>query len=348
MTVPPAVETRNLTKRYGDVTAVDGVDLRVERGEVFGFLGPNGAGKSTTLNVLLDFVTPTEGSATVFGHDVREERAAVRERIGVVPENYGLYDRISGRRHVEFAVELKDATDDPDALLDRVGLSPSEAARPTGEYSTGMSQRLALAIALVGSPDLLVLDEPTSGLDPNGVRRLREIITSEAADDTAVFFSSHVLGQVRAVADRVGIMNRGELVAVDTIDGLRSELDIGARVTLDVDDSPDVTFADDAITDVTVAEGTLRATCLEPGAKLRLLDRVRESVSVTDVRIEESSLEDLFASYTEADAGGEADAGAEADVGDEADAGAEPGGDGATAQTNGTAATESGSVEVDG
>jgi len=309
VTAPPAVETRNLTKRYGDVTAVDGVDLRVEAGEVFGFLGPNGAGKSTTINALLDFISPTAGTATVFGHDVHDERAAVRERIGVVPEDYGLYDRLSGRRHLELAVDLKHADDDPDALLDRVGLSPADAARPAGDYSTGMAQRLALAVALVGSPDLLLLDEPTSGLDPNGARELREIVRREVARGATVFFSSHVLEQVRAVADRVGIMNEGELVAVDTVDGLRAELGAGARVTLDVESSPQVTFGDDdAITDVACDDETFCATCLEPAAKLRLLDRVREATTVTDVRIEESSLEDLFASYTGADDDGVAGA----------------------------------------
>jgi len=304
VTAPPAVETRNLTKRYGDVTAVDGVDLRVEAGEVFGFLGPNGAGKSTTINALLDFITPTAGTATVFGHDVHDERAAVRERIGVVPEDYGLYDRLSGRRHLELAVDLKHADDDPDALLDRVGLSPADAARPAGDYSTGMAQRLALAVALVGSPDLLLLDEPTSGLDPNGARELREIVRREVARGATVFFSSHVLEQVRAVADRVGIMNEGQLVAVDTVDGLRAELGAGTRVTLDVESSPQLTFGDDdAITDVACDDETFCATCLEPAAKLRLLDRVREATAVSDVRIEESSLEDLFASYTGADDG---------------------------------------------
>jgi len=302
VTAPPAVETQNLTKRYGDVTAVDGVDLRVEAGEVFGFLGPNGAGKSTTINALLDFITPTAGTATVFGHDVHDERAAVRERIGVVPEDYGLYDRLSGRRHLELAVDLKHADDDPDALLDRVGLSPADAARPAGDYSTGMAQRLALAVALVGSPD-------PSGLDPNGARELREIVRREVARGATVFFSSHVLEQVRAVADRVGIMNEGELVAVDTVDGLRAELGAGARVTLDVESSPQLTFGDDdAITDVACDDETFCATCLEPAAKLRLLDRVREATTVTDVRIEESSLEDLFASYTGADDDGVAGA----------------------------------------
>lgn len=313
---PPAIQTNDLTKRFGDVTAVDEVNLRVERGEVFGFLGPNGAGKSTTINVLLDFVTPTAGSAEVLGHDVHADREAVHQRIGVVPEDYGLYDRLSGRRHLELAVELKNANDDPARLLDRVGLSPSDADRPAGEYSTGMAQRLALGIALVGDPDLLILDEPTSGLDPNGARELRELVRSEADSGTTVFFSSHVLAQVRAVADRVGIANEGELVAVDTVDGLRSELGVGARVTLTLADGENAgdgvggveterlreRFADDGeITDVETSGGEVRATCLEPAAKLRFVDGVRETATATDLQVSESSLEDLFASYTGAD-----------------------------------------------
>ena len=306
---PPAIQTHDLTKQFGGVTAVSDVNLRVERGEVFGFLGPNGAGKSTTINLLLDFVTPTSGSAEILGHDVHAEREAVHERIGVVPEDYGLYDRLSGRRHLEFAVELKNAADDPAAILDRVGLSPSDADRPAGEYSTGMAQRLALGIALVGDPEVLVLDEPTSGLDPNGARELRALVRSEADDGTTVFFSSHVLEQVRAVADRVGIVNEGRLVVVDTVDGLRSELGAGARVTLAVTDDTTLDadrlraqFADDdEITDVETDGGEVRATCLAPAAKLRFVDGVRATATATDLRVSESSLEDLFASYTGSD-----------------------------------------------
>ncbi|QAU14098.1 ABC transporter ATP-binding protein [Halorubrum sp. BOL3-1] len=296
----PAIEMNKLTKQFGDVTAIDGIDLTVERGEIFGFLGPNGAGKSTTINVLLDFVKPTDGTASMLGLNVSNDRKELHRRIGVVPENYGLYDRLSGRRHVKLAIELKDADDDPDELLDRVGLSTDDANRPAGEYSTGMGQRLALAMALVGSPELLILDEPTSGLDPNGARELRELIRDENERGATVFFSSHILEQVEAVSDRVGIMNHGQVVAIDTIDQLRQQLDTGAQVTLDVNSEPDQELDElPNVRDVTVADGVVQGTCLEPAAKLQFIDRVREVTTVTDVQIEESSLEDLFASYTD-------------------------------------------------
>ncbi|WP_075935888.1 ATP-binding cassette domain-containing protein [Halosegnis longus] len=295
----PAIEITGLTKRFGNVTAVEGLDLTVESGEVFGFLGPNGAGKSTVINVLLDLISPTAGSASMLGYDVAAERKELHRRIGVVPENYGLYDRLSGRRHVELAIEFKDAMDDPATLLNRVGLSPDEASRPAGEYSTGMAQRLALAVALVGSPDLLILDEPTAGLDPNGARELRELILAENDRGASVFFSSHILEQVEAVADRVGILAEGELVAVDTIEQLRRQLNKGAQVSLDVSHPPETELADLAnVRDVEIRDGVVTATCAEPTAKLEFIDCVRETTTVTDVRIEESSLEEMFASYT--------------------------------------------------
>jgi ABC-2 type transport system ATP-binding protein len=294
-----AIKINGMTKQFGDVTAVEDLDLTVESGEIFGFLGPNGAGKSTTINVLLDFVAPTTGTASMLGLDVAADRKQLHRRIGVVPENYGLYDRLSGRRHVELAVEFKDAADDPDALLERVGLSPDDADRPAGDYSTGMGQRLALAVALAGSPDLLILDEPTAGLDPNGARELREIIQTENERGATVFFSSHILEQVEAVADRVGIMNEGALVAVDSIERLRQEMDAGARVTLHVDREPDRNLGElPDVRNVEVTDGTVQGTCFEPEAKLTFIDRVRQATTVTDVRIEESSLEEMFASYT--------------------------------------------------
>ncbi|WP_193310436.1 ABC transporter ATP-binding protein [Halorubrum halophilum] len=295
-----AITTSSLRKTYGNTVAVENLDLSVREGEIFGFLGPNGAGKSTTINVLLDFVKPTTGTASILGLDVSDDRKALHNRIGVVPENYGLYDRLSGRRHVKLAVELKGADDDPNELLDRVGLSTDDASRPAGEYSTGMSQRLALAMALVGSPELLLLDEPTSGLDPNGARELRELIREENERGATVFFSSHILEQVEAVSDRVGIMNDGQVVAVDTIDQLRRQLDTGAQVTLHVDHDPEQELNElPNVRDVTIADGVVQGTCLEPSAKLQFIDQVREVTTVTDIQIEESSMEELFASYTD-------------------------------------------------
>src|SRR6056297_3199544 len=227
-----AIEIDGVTKRYGDVVAVRDLSFEVEAGEVFGFLGPNGAGKSTTINMLLDFVRPTEGDIRVLGRDVHDESVAVREHLGVLPEGFSVYDRLTGRQHLEFAIESKGADDDPDAILDRVGLS-GDGDRKAGGYSKGMAQRLVLGMALVGHPDLLVLDEPSTGLDPQGARQMRDIVREEADRGATVFFSSHILGQVESVCDRVGILRDGQLVAEDSIEGLRetTSADTVLRIT---------------------------------------------------------------------------------------------------------------------
>ncbi|MFC7177362.1 ABC transporter ATP-binding protein [Halosegnis marinus] len=174
----PRLEVDSLTKRYGEVTAVDGLSFQVGPGEVFGFLGPNGAGKSTTIDILLDFVRPTSGSVRVCGHDPETAPRAVRRRVGVLPEATGYYERASAREHLRFAAEMKDADPTPERKLERVGLGDA-VDRPVGGFSKGMRQRLGLAMALVGRPDLLVLDEPLAGLDPAGARRVRTLVREE-------------------------------------------------------------------------------------------------------------------------------------------------------------------------
>ena len=295
-----AIRTAGLTKRYGDIAAVHDLTLEVYDGEVFGFLGPNGAGKSTTVDMLLDFVRPTGGEISVLGHDPRREPRAVRERIGILPEGYDLYDRLSARRHVTFAIELEGSDDDPDAVLTRVGLA-DDADRAVGGFSKGMRQRLALGMALVGEPDLLVLDEPSSGLDPNGATEMREIVRAEADRGATVFFSSHILDQVEAVCDRVGIMNAGELVAVDTVDGLRAASGAASVLVVSVDEIPaSHGLADvDGVSDVTVRDDALRIACSDPGVKADVISRIeRTGASVTDIDVEETGLEELFAEHT--------------------------------------------------
>jgi len=311
----PAIQTENLTKRFGDLTAVDGLDLHVEEGEIFGFLGPNGAGKSTTLNMLLDFIRPTSGHVEVFGMDAQRDGEAIRQHIGVLPEGFDVYDRLTGRKHVEFAIDSKAADDDPMALLERVNLADA-ADRKAGGYSKGMQQRLVLAMALAGNPDLLVLDEPTTGLDPNGARMMREVIREERDRGATVFFSSHILEQVEAVCDRVGILRDGQFVAVDTIDNLRDAVGSGGslRVTVAADDAP---VAGDSggdaggieagaaavrelpnVSGVTVEGDALVVQC-EDGAKTSVLAALEDAgVTVEDFSTEEASLEELFAAYT--------------------------------------------------
>ncbi|MFC6953990.1 ABC transporter ATP-binding protein [Halorubellus litoreus] len=297
----PSIETNELTKRYGDTVVVDDLDLEVRAGEVFGFLGPNGAGKSTTIDMLLDFVRPTSGEVRVLGHDPRTESVAVRDRIGILPEGYALYDRRTARQHVAFAVELEDADDDPDAVLDRVGLA-DDADRPVGGFSKGMRQRLALGMALVDDPDLLVLDEPSAGLDPSGIRELRDIIRTEADRGATVFFSSHVLEQVEAVCDRVGILREGELATVDTIDNLRERAGGASTLSLTVDTVPEssVLEAVDGVRDVTVDGNTLRVACADPSVKAAVIAAVEDAgATVEDIDVEEMSLESVFETYTE-------------------------------------------------
>ncbi|MFC7251420.1 ABC transporter ATP-binding protein [Halomicroarcula sp. GCM10025324] len=297
-----AIELTGLSKQYGDVTALNTVSLTVRRGEIFGFLGPNGAGKSTTIDILLDFVRPTAGTATVLGYDAQEDSLAVRQAVGVLPDGYHLYDRLTARQHLEFAIASKGSDDDPAELLDRVGIGDA-ADRKAGGFSKGMKQRLVLAMALAGSPEVLILDEPSTGLDPNGAREMRDIIRAERDRGATVFFSSHILEQVEAVCDRVGILRNGELVAVDTIDALRDAVGADARLVLTVesvtDDVLDAVTALPGVTDVHAASETQLIVTCAPETKTAVMYAVEAAGgTVTDFELEEISLEEMFAAYT--------------------------------------------------
>jgi ABC-2 type transport system ATP-binding protein len=296
-----AIELDGVTKRYDDVTAVADLSLAVEEGEVFGFLGPNGAGKSTTINVLLDFVRPTAGTVRVLGHDAHEESVAVRQRTGVLPEGFDVYDRLTGRAHVEFAADSKGVDADPDAVLERVGVADA-ADRKAGGYSKGMRQRLALGMALVGDPDLLILDEPSSGLDPAGAKEMRDVVLEEAERGTTVFFSSHVLEQVEAVCDRVGILRGGELVAEDTVSGLRDAVGTGSTLRVvtagDARPDPSALVRVDGVESVSVEGDALSVSCDRDAKTAVLAELASQGVEVTDFETREASLEDLFLAYT--------------------------------------------------
>ncbi|NHN60950.1 MULTISPECIES: ABC transporter ATP-binding protein [Halorussus] len=297
-----AIEIDGVTKRYGDVVAVRDLSFEVEEGEVFGFLGPNGAGKSTTINMLLDFVRPTDGEVRILGRDVREEGVAVRERLGVLPEGFSVYDRLTGRQHLEFAIESKEADDDPDAILDRVGLGDA-GDRKAGGYSKGMAQRLVLGMALVGEPDILVLDEPSTGLDPQGARQMRDIVREEADRGATVFFSSHILGQVEAVCDRVGILRDGQLVAEDSIEGLREATSADTVLRITADGVSDEALADvrdlDGVSEVERDDGGRLVVSCGSDAKTSVITTLESAgVDVSDFETEEASLEDLFMAYT--------------------------------------------------
>ena len=240
---PVVVRADRLTKRFGDVLAVDDLSFALERGTVTGFLGPNGAGKTTTLRMLLHLVAPTTGQALVFGGRYQDlERPA--SRVGAVLEAADFHPGRSGRDHL-FALALALAGDREgggwflgreraaarrvDRVLDLVELTAA-AHRRVGGYSLGMRQRLGLAGALLGDPELLILDEPANGLDPEGVRWLRNFMRSFAADAKTVLVSSHVLAEVQQTVDQVVIINKGRLVAFEPLAGLTAHLGGGVRV----------------------------------------------------------------------------------------------------------------------
>lgn len=296
-----AIKATRLSKRYNTVVALDRIDLTVNKGETFGFLGPNGAGKSTFINILLDLVKPSHGEVSILGNNCQDEGVKVRNKIGVLPEGYSVFDRLTGRQHIEYAIRSKDADDNPIEILDRVGIREA-ADRKASEYSKGMAQRLVLGMALVGSPELLVLDEPTSGLDPNGAAEMRDILREENERGATIFFSSHILEQVEAVCDRVGILQNGELVTVDTIANLRSSLGGGTKLLIET--GTDVNGSLDTVrglSDVETAienDETIEVTCTDD-AKMDVIVALHDAgVDVVNFRTEEASLEDMFVEYT--------------------------------------------------
>jgi len=206
------VEAHGLTKDFGRVRAVDRLDLEVRRGEVYGFLGPNGAGKSTTIRMIVGLVRPTSGSVTLFGRDVMAEALALA-RVGALVETPSFYKYLTGRQNLAVLAREKPKHKEIDEVLDEVGLL-DRAGDKVKAYSHGMRQRLGLALAMLGEPELVILDEPTSGLDPQGMKEIRRIVRGLAERRGAtVFLSSHLLHEVEQVCDRVGIISRGRLIA---------------------------------------------------------------------------------------------------------------------------------------
>jgi ABC-2 type transport system ATP-binding protein len=207
------VEFPSRESRQGKKVALNGLDLQVNAGEVFGFLGPNGAGKTTTMNVLLGFLQPTSGTASLFGIDVRQPIA--RQRIGYLPENTYYYKFLTAEELLRFYARIfglaRTESDKRIAGLIKLLELGHAARRPIKTYSKGMQQRVGLAQALINNPDLLIFDEPTSGLDPLGRMKVREIIQRLKNEGKTVFFSSHELGEVETVCDRVAIIHQGEL-----------------------------------------------------------------------------------------------------------------------------------------
>ncbi|HEU5428612.1 MAG TPA: ABC transporter ATP-binding protein [Actinocrinis sp.] len=308
----PTIETHGLSKRYrGGQLAVDGLELSVPQGAVFGFLGPNGSGKTTTIRMLLGLIGPTAGRAELFGEPIPQATNRVLPRVGALIEGPAHYPYLTGAQNLA-RYDAADRGADPKTrtarvadALERVGLS-NAAQKKAKAYSLGMKQRLGLAAALLQPRDLLVLDEPTNGLDPQGMREIRSLIKSLAADGTTVFLSSHLLDEIEQVCSHAAVMSKGRLVVQGTV----GELGAGLRARLAVT-TPDSAAAETVLKTVLVAAGGAagdaevhvegdRVTCdadgLEPDAVCAAL--VGAGVRVFAFGIEKPSLEDAFVALT--------------------------------------------------
>ncbi|WP_041554006.1 ABC transporter ATP-binding protein [Oceanithermus profundus] len=235
-----AIETQGLSKRYGDLVAVDGLDLHVEQGEVFGLLGPNGSGKTTTILMLLGLTEPTSGRVRVLGHDPVREPLSVKRRVGYLPDTVGFYDDLSGRENLRYTAALNGMRGPGvdariDEALDSMGLTDA-ADRPVRTYSRGMKQRLGLADVLLKEPQLVILDEPTLGLDPQAAHEFLGLIRALGDRGLTVLLSSHLLHQVQTVTDRVGLFRKGRMALVGSVPELARQVLGGAyRIHLEAE-----------------------------------------------------------------------------------------------------------------
>jgi ABC-2 type transport system ATP-binding protein len=306
--LPNGIEVEGLVREFKDVRAVDGIDLRVEPGEIYGFLGPNGAGKSTTVLMLTTLLPPTAGTARVAGHDIVREGAAVRREIGAALQEAALDPLLTGRDHMRLQTALQGVPKSErrargDALLERVGLADA-ADRKVRGYSGGMKRRLDLALALVHQPRILFLDEPTTGLDPQSRADMWQEVARLARDDgVTVFLTTQYLEEADVLADHLAIIDRGKIVARGTPETLKAEI---GRPSLEV--QPAERGDREAVagvlerfgTPVTAAPGSA-AVRLRDGAEelaevVRALDA--EDLAVADFRLHAPTLDDVFLAKT--------------------------------------------------
>ena len=284
------IQTEKLTKSYGEHRGIIDINLQVNEGEAFGFLGPNGAGKTTTIRTLLDHLRPTSGRATIFGIETTVDPVAIHRRIGYLPGEFALYDKLTGGQTIDYFANLRGGVDAA-YQADLIRRLDIDTSRKFKEYSKGNKQKVGLIVALQHRPDLLILDEPTSGLDPLVQQTFFEVIREAKADGRTVFLSSHILSEVEKTCDRVAIIREGRLVKVDRVEALRdlAHHQVELRFSGDV---PVAAFsALDGVSDVTTEDHLLRLRIV---GSITPLVREASKYELVDFVSREPSLEETF------------------------------------------------------
>jgi ABC-2 type transport system ATP-binding protein len=291
-----AISIRGLTKRYGNLIAVDRLDLEVRRGEVFGFLGLNGAGKTTTIRILLDLLRPTSGSASVFGHDCQSDGLQARFAVGYLPGEMGIYSDLTGHEILKFLERLGGGSvlrEQQNNLTERFELSDRDLSRKLREYSTGMKRKLGLIQAFQADPLLLILDEPTEGLDPLMQESFYELLAEASHRGRTVFMSSHVLPEVERVCDRIAVLRKGEVVLLSSVEEARKLASRRVRVAF----QQEVTVPASLPQGYEMIDAKPRAWILRVTGQLGSLPSFLAGLPVSDLAVEEARLEDVLVKY---------------------------------------------------
>lgn len=289
------IETHNLTVYYGKHRGIQDINLTVEEGEVFGFLGPNGAGKTTTQRVLMDVIHPSAGTATILGRDCQAEGVEVRKHIGYLPGELSLYPSMTGANFLDMLASLQAKKVDKaycQALYERLDLDPT---RKMKEYSRGNKQKIGIVAAFMAKPALLILDEPTGGLDPLVQQTVMELIREVKADGRTVFLSSHILPEVQAVCDRVGIIRDGQLIKTERVEALTKQQ--FKRLTITFRDLPPVNaFILDGVSE-TARNG--QVVSLEIRQDLAKVMNIAAAFGILDLEAPAVTLEEIFLAFYE-------------------------------------------------
>lgn len=298
------LQTKGLKKSFRNVQAVQGIDLHVEKGDIYGFLGPNGAGKTTTIKMILDLTKPDSGDIFINGGNAGEMGVLARQGIGYLPERAQFYRNLTAIQTLHFFAELKGSgKEECDEMLTRVGMDKWRDEK-VGTFSKGMVQLVGVAQALLGSPHLLILDEPTSGLDPRWSRALKDIMLEMNGKGTTVFFSSHLLFEVQELCRHCSILNKGQVVIEDTVSKVSEGLSGKPKIVVRIggDTAPAIKALSDAgFTEVQV-HGQVISVFVDAAQKAGVLKALSQAnIEIEDFRTEESSLEDAFIRYIGAD-----------------------------------------------
>ncbi|MDZ5471741.1 ABC transporter ATP-binding protein [Bacillus sp. 31A1R] len=289
------IQTKQLTKKFGNRDVVENVNLAIKKGEIYGFLGPNGAGKTTTIRMLLGLARPTKGSIHIFGKDMKKERLAVLRRVGSLVEYPSYYGHLTAYENLEAVRRLIDVPKSRiDEVLSIVRLS-KEANRPVKGFSLGMKQRLGIATALLGKPDLLILDEPTNGLDPSGILEVRELIKSMPSEHgITILVSSHLLSEIDQMATQVGIISKGKMIFQDSIETLRKQSKSNIHIVVNEPETAWRALLSRGL-QVDKAENGLMLENVSDQKVAEIIEAlVKEHIAVYRVQEQKQSLEDIF------------------------------------------------------